>query len=180
LTPRWELMVALGTVAGAGSGAIDAGLNTYAANQFGARTVNWLHACYGVGASIGSSVMTGVLDAGRPWRWGYAIVALSQLAMAAAFGLTRHRWVAGTTSREPAREPDVPSSRRTLRLPVVWLSVGIFFVYTGLEAAAGTWAFSLFTEGRAIATGEAGLWVSIYWGRLKAGRGLFGFVAGWG
>jgi len=40
LTPRWLWMVALGTVAGAGSGAIDAGLNTYAATHFSPRTVN--------------------------------------------------------------------------------------------------------------------------------------------
>ena len=85
-------MVALGTVAGAGSGAIDAGLNTYAATRFSPRTVNWLHACYGIGAAIGPVIMTTVLNAGHSWRWGYAIVAISQLAMAIAFGLTRNLW----------------------------------------------------------------------------------------
>ncbi|MEN3334919.1 MAG: hypothetical protein V7641_4284 [Blastocatellia bacterium] len=177
LTPRWLWMVALGVVAGAGSGAIDAGLNTYAATHFSPRAVNWLHACYGVGAAIGPVIMTTVLNAGNSWRWGYAIVAISQLAMAIAFGLTRSLWTTRSLSSQAKRQAPAASSRRTLRLPATWLSIATFFVYTGLETAAGTWAFSLFTEGRAIAMREAGLWVSIYWGSLTAGRLVFGFVA---
>jgi fucose permease len=68
------------------------------------------------------------------------------------------------------------SSSSTLRLPVVWLSIAIFFVYTGLEAAAGTWAYSLFTESRAITMMMAGTWVSVYWGSLTVGRIASGFV----
>ena len=179
LTPRWLWMVVLGVVAGMGSGAIDAGLNTYAATRFSPRTVNWLHACYGVGAATGPAIMTTVLNAGHPWRWGYAIVAFSQLVMAVAFGLTRHRWATGSGNAQASRAAPAASGRATLRLPAVWLSVATFFVYTGLESAAGTWAFSLFTEGRAVAIREAGLWVSIYWGSLTAGRLVFGFVAEW-
>jgi fucose permease len=70
----------------------------------------------------------------------------------------------------------VASSRRTLHLPIVWLSIAVFFVYTGLEAAAGAWAFSLFTEARGISTMTAGTWVSVYWGSLTIGRLLAGVV----
>jgi MFS family permease len=38
--PLWAVMVGLGLLAGLGAGAIDAGLNTYAAEHFSARTVN--------------------------------------------------------------------------------------------------------------------------------------------
>jgi fucose permease len=178
LTPGWPWMVLLGLIAGAGSGAIDAGLNTYAATRFSPRAVNWLHACYGVGAATGPVIMTAVLNAGHSWRWGYAIVALCQLVMAMAFGLTRDLWAAKNAGGAASGEPPAASPRSTLRLPVVWLSIAIFFVYTGLEAAAGTWAFSLFTEGRAVAMREAGFWVSVYWGGLTAGRLAFGFIAG--
>jgi len=37
--------------------------------------VNWLHACYGVGATIGPLLMTSMLMADRPWQWGYGRVA---------------------------------------------------------------------------------------------------------
>src|SRR5215471_2768445 len=60
----------------------------------------------------------------------------------------------------------------------MWLSMAVFFVYTGLEAAAGTWVYSLFTEARAITSGTAGMWVSVYWGSLTIGRLASGIVVG--
>jgi fucose permease len=57
------------------------------------------------------------------------------------------------------------------------VSIAVFFVYTGIEAAAGIWAYSVFTESRAVSTTTAGAWVSIYWGALTAGRLLSGLVA---
>jgi fucose permease len=176
LTPWWGLMVALGVLSGLGAGAIDAGLNTFAATHFSARTVNWLHACYGIGASSGPILMTSVLNAPHPWQWGYGIVGLGQLLLAACFGLTRTWWPAASRARAAASAAPT-SSWSTLRLPVVWVSIAVFFVYTGLEAAAGTWAYSLFTEGRGVSTITAGLWVSIYWGSLMVGRLLAGVVA---
>jgi fucose permease len=180
LAPQWSMMVVLGLLAGLGAGAIDAGLNTYAATHFSPRAVNWLHACYGVGATIGPLIMTSVLMADHPWQKGYGIVGIWQLLLAASFGLTHQRWPAASASqRAPASTPvRAASSSRTLRLPVVWLSMAVFAIYTGLEAAAGVWPYSLFTEWRAIPASTAGVWVSVYWGGLTAGRLLSGLVVG--
>lgn len=180
VAPAWHAVVGLGALAGLGAGAIDAGLNTYAARHFSARVVNWLHAFYGVGATIGPLVMTAVLGAGYGWQRGYLIVAVWQLILAICFALTRDKWKtnpivepgkAATRSREV-------SSISTLRLPVMWMSIAVFFIYTGLEAAAGAWAYSLFTESRAVPAMTAGLWVSIYWANLTLGRFLSGVVVG--
>ena len=86
LAPAWWVMVALGVLAGLGAGAIDVGLNTFAATQFSARMVNWLHACYGVGAASGPVIMTSVLAADHPWQRGYAIVGVWQLLLAICLG----------------------------------------------------------------------------------------------
>jgi fucose permease len=163
-----------------GAGAIDAGLTTYAATHFSPRSVNWLHACYGVGATIGPLIMTSVLMADRPWQWGYGIVGVWQLLLAACFGLTHRRWPIPRTSAETSASASVraASSSSTLRLPVVWLSMAVFSIYTGLEAAAGVWTYSLFTEARAIPSSTAGMWVSVYWGGLTAGRLLSGIAVG--
>jgi fucose permease len=66
-TSRWAVMIALGITLGAGGGAIDSGLNTYAATHHGARTLNWLHACYGIGAATGPLIMAAVLGMGLGW-----------------------------------------------------------------------------------------------------------------
>jgi len=177
---HWRLVVAFGGLAGLGAGAIDAGLNTYAATHFNARMVNWLHAFYGVGALSGPLLMTHALRSGLPWQWGYAIVGGGQLALAACFALTLRRWngayqVDGASSHEPVV---AASNASTLRLPVVWFSAAVFFVYTGIEAAAGAWAYSLLTESRAIPMMTAGTWVSVYWGALTVGRIVSATIAG--
>jgi fucose permease len=179
LAPAWWVMVALGPIAGLGAGAIDAGLNTYAATQFGARMLNWLHACYGVGAATGPVIMTSVLAARHPWQRGYVLVGLCQLLLAICFGLTRHLWRSHSASEQLAPGPliRVPNVD-TLRLPAVWLSIAVFFLYTGIEGATGVWAYTLFTESRAVPMMTAGLWVSVYWGSLTVGRLLAGVAVG--
>ncbi len=177
---HWWLVVAFGALAGLGAGAIDAGLNTYAATHFSARMVNWLHAFYGIGALSGPLLMTRVLQSGLPWQWGYAIVGGGQLALAACFGLAPRLWngddqVGDSSPPEPVV---AVSNLSTLRLPVVWFSTAIFFVYTGIEAAAGAWAYSLLTEARAIPMMTAGTWVSSYWGALTVGRICSAMLAG--
>jgi len=181
LAPLWFVMVALGMLAGLGAGAIDAGLNTFAATQFSARMVNWLHACYGIGASLGPVIMTGVLAAHRPWQRGYAIVGIWQLLLAICFLLTRRLWPNPTEAHEASASDsaNAASSLSTLRLPIVWLAVAVFFIYTGIEAAAGIWAYSLFIESRAVSMVTAAMWVSVYWGSLTVGRLLSGIIVGY-
>lgn len=178
LAPRWGVMVALGGLAGLGAGAVDTGMNIYAATYFSARTMNWLHACYGVGATVGPAIMSGVLMANRPWQWGYGIVGLWQGLLAVCFGFTRRWWLPVNPLQEPSGSASggAASHGHIWRLPVMWWSMAVFFVYTGLEAAAGTWAFSLFHEARAIPIQTAGTWVSVYWGALTVGRLLAGMV----
>ena len=89
IAPAWFVMVGFGLFAGLGAGAIDAALNTYVATHHSPRTLNWLHACYGIGAASGPALMTGVLMAGDPWQRGYWMVALGQIALALCFFATR-------------------------------------------------------------------------------------------
>jgi fucose permease len=176
LAPSWWLMVGFAALSGLGAGAIDAGLNTYAAKHFDARTVNWLHACFGVGSATGPAIMTSVLTSGHSWRLGYLIVGCAQLALAACFAWTRASWLAGPADAHAAPVRSAPA-RATLRLPAAWLGIALFFIYTGLEMSAGQWMFSLLTESRGMPTALAGTCVSIYWASLTAGRIIFGIIA---
>src|SRR5688500_17199333 len=118
LAPAWWIVVAAAFVLGAGGGAIDAGLNAHAATRHSPRVVSWLHASYGVGATLGPLVMTAVLAAGMVWRVGYLLVALAQVALTFAFTGTRTRWPA-VSADVPAARP--ATARATLALPVARL-----------------------------------------------------------
>lgn len=174
---------------GLGAGAIDAGLNAYAARHFSARHMNWLHASFGFGAMLGPLVMTGGLAAGLSWRGGYAGVAIGQAVLAVGFLVTVRSWRDGSpggsptgsqTAPGPPPAPAVPTGTvaprvwRTLALPAVWRGAAAFAVYTGIEIGTGLWAYTLLTGARGVGEQLAGLAVSGYWGSLFAGRLLLG------
>jgi fucose permease len=185
LAPVWGVLVGLSLLSGLGAGAIDAGLNSYAATHFSERHVNWLHACYGVGATLGPLLMTTVLAQGMVWRWGYALVGGILLLMTIVFALTRTVWDSrGTTTMAvvqpaPAYAPGAEDvgMRMALRNPQVWLGIAWFFLYSGIEVTAGQMSYSLFTAERGIAPVIAGVWTGIYWGCLTAGRVVFGLLS---
>ena len=187
LTPAWLLMVALATVAGLGAGAVDAGLNIYAAERFSPRMVNWLHACYGTGAALGPMLMTLVLALGLSWRWGYGVVAVILFAMTLCFAFTIPLWRGrptpaeqslgnGPSSGTPADAPGI-TWHVALRRPAVLAGAAMFFLYVGLEVTAGVWSYTLFTQSRGVSELVAGMWVGIYWASLTAGRIVFGAAA---
>jgi fucose permease len=170
--PVFALALVGAVLVGLGSGAIDAGLNVYAAEHFGARHMNWLHASFGFGATLGPLVMTSVLGAGLGWRWGYGLTAAAQGMLAVAFAVTARSWDGPVlTETEPA------PARGALILPTVWLGALTFALYTGIEVAVALWTFTLLTDGRGLSTGVAGTCVSAYWGALFAGRIAYGAFA---
>ncbi len=179
LAPSWWALVGAAFCFGIGSGAIDAGMNTYFAMNLSPRLMNWLHACFGLGATFGPLLMTALLSAGIVWRWGYVILAAFH-AVLAVWVLVR----AGDWKPRPAATaaaPPLPAAHRsyrsTLRRWIVWVNIALFFFYTGTEVGAGNWAFTLFTEGRAVSVAVAGFWVSFYWGSFTFGRFVFGIFA---
>lgn len=190
VSPVLAVLVGCALLLGLGSGAVDSGLNAYAAGAFGARHMNWLHAFFGLGVAIGPLIMTGVLSAGLAWRWGYVIVAAAQIVLAIAFALTVRAWHRGapdSTDAAVGASPDAEPAgtspvvrvpvRDTLRLPAVWSGTVAFALYVAIEVSAGLWAFLLLTEGRGVSAAVAGGCVSAYWGSLFVGRVVQGVVA---
>lgn len=176
MAPAWGLFAACSLLHGLGSGAIDAGLNHHVSQHFPARHMTWLHACYGIGATLGPLIMTGMIAGNGSWRNGYLTVATMLLAMTVLFAMTWKKWEdPGGAARAEVLEEKV-GTWQALRHPVVRLQAVIFFCYTGLEVTVGQWSFTLLTESRMVERETAGLWVTLYWASLLAGRILCGFV----
>jgi fucose permease len=173
--PIWAAMVTLGVIAGLGAGAIDAGINTFAATNFAPRTLHLLHAAYGVGTTAGPIWMTSVLMGGFAWQRGYLAIGAVQLVLAAGFAATLRLWP-GPPRGEASRAPPAAPLAETLRLPKAQLGAAAFFLYLGVEATAGAWLFSLLEEGRGASMAAAGAATSLYWGGLLVGRIGFGFA----
>ncbi|MFO0804100.1 MAG: MFS transporter [Gemmataceae bacterium] len=173
--PFWILFVACELFHGFGSGAIDAGLNSYAAHHMSARHMNWLHACYCFGAMLGPLLMTGILTTGHPYGTGYASVGIAMLALATVFLATRPMW--GEADQDDTATTAPLRMRDAMRHAGVLLHMLVFFVYCGVETALSQWTFTVLTESRGVSAGAAGVAVGVYWGSIGAGRIGFGFVA---
>jgi len=179
LVPEWWMMVLLGITAGLGAGAIDAGLNTYVAAHFGEGVMQWLHASYGVGVTLGPLIMTAALTSLKSWRPGYLTVGGFQLALAVCFFLTLPLWMQNGGSSEKTEQPKKITDYKTplgetLRQPRVWLSTLLFYLYVGAEISLGMWAYTLLTESRGVPGEVAGLWTGSYWAMFTVGRILAG------
>lgn len=182
LAPQWWMMVLLGVFAGLGAGAIDAGLNTYVAANFGEGIMQWLHASWGVGITLGPIIMTVGLTVLNSWQFGYRVVGGFQLALAACFVLTLAMWNQHHSPAEHATEKRLTDYKtpigETLRQPQVWLSVMLFFLYVGAETSLGTWTYTLLTESRGIDLTLAGFLAGSYWLTFTIGRIMAGMFAG--
>jgi fucose permease len=174
LAASWPLMLTAGLLIGAGAGGMDAGLNIHFSQRYSAGQLTWVHAFYGVGATISPVLIAWFIDSGFGWQLGYLIAAAAHAVMAVIFLLTVSRW---NTKLEVTEQtsPD-KSVRETLRLPLVWVGIALFLVYTGAEVSVGQWSYPLLTEARGVSITTAGTWVSIYWGTFTIGRFLSGLI----
>lgn len=181
LVSHWWMMVLLGVFAGLGAGAIDAGLNTYVAANFGEGMMQWLHACWGIGITMGPIIMTFGLTALNRWRFGYQVVGGFQIALAVAFVVTLSMWSQKNTTSDSETEKRLTDYKtpigETLRQPQVWLSVMLFFLYVGAEASLGIWTYTLLTESRGVDITLAGFFAGSYWLTFTIGRIIAGMFA---
>jgi fucose permease len=178
LSASLAVVTGLAFFLGLGNGAVDAGLNHFVASNLSSRHMNWLHAFWGVGISLGTLIVSGVIALDGTWRGAYAVVGGLQLALAVAFAFGL-RSVATLRAPEAAQgdRPEAPALRATLRLPASWASMASFFVYCGIECGTGLWVASVLHDGRGWSMQAAGLMVTLFWGSLTVGRFLMGVVS---
>jgi fucose permease len=144
--------------------------------------MQWLHASFGVGVTIGPIIMSTGIRYSNSWRTGYIIVGGAQILLAAIFIITLSLWKDPKNKKSPEGEKNEKSKKevkifQTLTHLPALLSILLFFIYTGIEMSLGHWAYTFFTEARGISTSLAGYMVSFYWGSFTAGRILAGFLA---
>ncbi len=186
LAPAWSVIVGIGALGGFGSGVMDAGLNTYLAAEYKEREMQWLHAFFGVGATISPIIMTVSLSRFVSWRPGYVFVGILMVLIGGAFWFTYRAWKApkqisetvATSSQAGQGLMDYQTSVwESLLHPLTWVGVLLFLLYTGAELTLGNWTYTLFTEGRGISPQIAGIWAGGFWATFTIGRIMGGLFA---
>lgn len=177
LAPSFLWLIPLAFPFGLGAGSVDAGLNHFVAEHYSSRHMNWLHGCWGVGATVGPIVM-GWAIAGPGWTSGYRAIASIQLGLAVVFLISLPLW--NKENAVPEKSEEELSSRP---LPgstpkwAAWLGPVLYFVYTAIEFGTGLWAASILVDDRGVDKALAGTLLSCFYGSIMAGRFLTGFIA---
>ena len=163
---------------GLGAGAIDAALNNYVALHFTGRHMNWLHACWGIGATVGPYVMSYALGAGIGWRSGYGIVSTLQLVLTLVLFLSLPLWKKRQQTNEGDADYEAPIGLRdAVKIRGVKSILLAMFGYCMIETTAGMWTSTYLVEHRHIDTQTAAAFASLFYIGITVGRIISGFLS---
>jgi len=178
LAPSFGWILWLTVPLGLGAGAVDAGLNHFVARHYDARHMNWLHGCWGIGATVGPFIMGAALIGAGGWQGGYRTIALMQLVLALVFLLTLRLWQREPVRTDPSGQDAVGSPRkRDIPAWAPWLAAMLYLVYTTIELGTGLWAASILVDGRGMDPAAAGFRVACFFGSIMLGRFAIGLIA---
>jgi fucose permease len=180
-TPALWMFACGMVVFGLGFGAVDAAVNVHAARHGSARQINWMHASYGAGATLGPLLATQMLGNGLTWHWVYGVLGCAQAGLALVFTLTSRAWPGPCPPAASTPRPAVPARRPGNQRPPTMAALGaltFIAVETGIESGAGIWGYVFLTQGRGLTHTAAGAALSAYWGMMFLGRVVLGPVAG--
>ena len=175
---------------GIGAGAVDVAMNNFAAVYLESKHTNWLHASWGIGATLGPSLLSLSILTGNGWRGAYEIVAVFLAIIFAMVLISLPLWkkmearsgVSGAAALEKTAPDSKPNNsaqlsfRKSLRVPGMKLSFLTFFFYSSLEISTSLWCGTYL-----IACGfkpEVGAFiVSLMFASVMIGRIISGFFA---
>ena len=160
---------------GRGAGAIDVALNNYLAANYEAKHMNYLHSFYGIGVTLGPTVMAYTLSQ-NSWRKGYIIVGILLIIIAIIALTTRKLW---------AKEPKVDRHETHAHIKMseivktkgAFASIFVFLLYVHIESLGGVWIASYFYLVKDVSYSTAALFTTVFYLGLTVGRLTSGFVS---
>lgn len=161
---------------GLGAGSIDAALNNYVALHYESRHMSWLHCMWGVGASLGPYILSGVLLGGGEWRDAYVLLALAQGGLTLVLLLCHPLWKGKGAGEEKEEAQALLSLSQVMAIPGVKELAITFFGYCALEQVTGMWAASYLVYDRGLSPEVAASYTALFYLGITLGRGLSGFI----
>ena len=164
----WPMFLIAAGMLGVGGGLVDVATNTYVAIRRGAQAMGLIHGALGIGAFAGPLLVISLLQVGLSWRVAFATLAIGQ----GLYALGLWQFARGLDVRSGSVRSEHGDG--LLRSSIFVWSLVVFFVYMGIAAGAGVWAFTFLTEERGISDGMSAVVVAAYWGGFTASRLLLG------
>ncbi len=178
-TQNFLLLIVAALPLGFGAGAIDTSINDYVSVNFKAHHMNWLHAFWGVGATIGPIIMGISLNNHFSWRSGYLIIGVIQLLLVVILILSLPLWRQNEKSIPYESDNSSGSFQTILKQKGVIFSLLSFLFYVGLEGIIFLWGSSYLIEAKSLSVPTASFILSIFFASVTVGRIFSGFITFW-
>ena len=167
---NYTMLVFFSIGLGLGQGAVDSLLNSYVAKHYSSRHMTWLHGFWGVGATLGPTIMTTVLKFEYTWSLAYFSLSTLQYIIAFILFLSLGFWLNDSNN----------SSQSKLKVQFDYrmlYGIALFFLYVGIELSVGLWTNSYLVEEIGLLPSVSGYIVASYYASIMSGRFLSGFIS---
>ena len=164
-SPNFALIVVSAIPLGLGAGAIDSTLNNYVAINYKAIHLNWLHAFWGVGASISPLILI------QSCIWLICVASIKVWKKAEIEFESRK-----TEATEEEQKINT-SFLKTFKLRGVIPALIGFFCYIAIEQTTANWFSSMVVFNMGVAENTAANWAALFYVGIMVGRLLSGVVS---
>ena len=161
---------------GLGAGGIDSSINNYVANHYSSKHMNWLHAMWGIGATIGPLLMGYTLTNNGSWNKGYLLLGILQSIVLLILFLTLHLWKDNKKDEAISKEKPL-TIRRTLMLKGALVLLLCFFCYSAVEQTVMLWCGTYLAIHLNISEELAASFSSLFIVGMTIGRIVSGFIS---
>lgn len=161
---------------GLGAGGIDSSINNYVANHYSSKHMNWLHAMWGIGATIGPLLMGYTLTNNGSWNKGYLLLGILQSIVLLILFLTLHLWKDNKKDETISKEKPL-TIRQTLMLKGALVLLLCFFCYSAVEQTVMLWCGTYLAIHLNISEELAASFSSLFIVGMTIGRIVSGFIS---
>ncbi|PGG97927.1 hypothetical protein AJ79_09040 [Helicocarpus griseus UAMH5409] len=176
--PPYPVMLVAYIFVGFGNGLIDSAWNAWIGDMVNANTLmGFLHAFYGLGATISPTIATSMINSGLNWSlFYYTLVGGAVLELVGSVAMF---W-SENGERFRINNPKTPGSGNNARTTeavkhrVTWLIALFLFVYMGVEVSIGGWIVEFMMQVRQGGAFESGLIPTGFWAGVTVGRLVLG------
>lgn len=160
---------------GLGGGAVDAALNDFVARHYSSRHMSWLHAFWGIGATMGPLLMAWMIALTNRWQMGYKLVSFVQFFLVGLLAVSLPLWKKHEKT-QPAAHTEQKHETPLFKIPGILPNLLAFFAYCALELTAGLWFASYLVQIRGVSAQTASGWAASYYFGITLGRLINGFL----
>lgn len=166
---------------GFGGGAIDSVLNNYAALHLSSRNMNWLHCCWGIGATISPYVMSVFISGDNGWRGGYFFVSMIQFVLTGIVALSIPLWKKYENGKETVtdeiKNKEELTTLQTLKYPNAIFSYIGFMFYCLLEVIPLSWTSTYLNVVYEFDVEKSAFFASLFAIGMAVSRAICGLVS---